>query len=206
MANSCPNNPSSLFELTHRTNNLGNAFCKSATNCSATQSETSHPVTRMSTCPPWLSMVPSTRAFILARMQLARFQAVMRFKPTSCQSSWMREHTLGMSRMSARMGSGQSSRRGLTNSLRSRRVSLWDRWQSRQVLLWWWRTTRMVPFISVSTGRFRLGRDTAGWVSPAYPQSRRQISPPKSSRSNRTALSASLEWASSVVAFPPGVS
>ena len=172
-------------------NSLGKLFWRSETNCSATHSDTSHPVTNISTVPPWHLIVPSTWAFILARMQLARFHAVMRFSPTSCQSSWICLQILGMSWISAKTGSAHSFSNGLINSLFSSRVSLFDNGLN---FLWLCckSTTLTRLFIIFSTNKCLLGGEMAASASSAKPQSSRQISPPRSSKSSRTALSASL--------------
>ena len=85
IVSSCPNRPSSLLLLTDNTPSFGKHFRRSATNCSATHRETSHPVTRMSTALVPSQTVPLIRPCILVLMHWARCQALMRFKPEGRQ-------------------------------------------------------------------------------------------------------------------------
>ena len=127
---SCPNRPRILLALTERTSRRGNALARSAANCSASHSETSHPVTTTST-ERWLLVVPLTRRSSRRRKHRDRFQAVSRFReivPFGLfrQSSWMSRRTRGTSRTSAPTRSGRSGASGLMNSLPSSRVMRWN--------------------------------------------------------------------------------
>ena len=90
--------PKVLMALTRRS---GNDFWRSLANCSASHSETSHPVNRISIDCGWSA--PLTWASNLLRKHLDRLNAVKRFKllPAwfECHSSWIDLHIFGISKM-----------------------------------------------------------------------------------------------------------
>ena len=76
MESSCPKRPKSLLLLTTLSHSFGNAFWRSVANCSASQSDTSQPVKRMSTLPAWIATFSSTLACKRRSKHRQNFQTV----------------------------------------------------------------------------------------------------------------------------------
>mmetsp|Transcript_45059 Transcript_45059/g.143491 ORF Transcript_45059/g.143491 Transcript_45059/m.143491 type:complete len:399 (-) Transcript_45059:1434-2630(-) len=191
MGKSCPRSPRSLLAEMDFILRPGRHIERSATNCSPTHSDTSHPVTRMST-----AFGSGSTCACLARSRLLtvreRFHAVMRlsFLSPSCHASWICWQMRGISAMSEPTGSDMMGGRGSTRGLSSSGIILWRSRPNFDRLSCISDTVTRPPIMGCTATLACTAREAE--AMPSVPQSRRQISPPRSSRSRRMAGSALL--------------